>query len=113
MPSRNRSGNIVDTAQNAARDYFDASQRMLTLVERLADAHAKLMQLGRQRDELLLSAVTAWPDLEPRDQQRLHLLLRVVSHPAAENLLASIRKQHPPGTAAEHRVPKTPSEDRS
>ena len=70
--------NVVQRAEDASRDYVEASDRVVTLVDRLGDAHAKLTQLRRDRDELLLSAVTCWHGLAPEDQTRLRVLLRIV-----------------------------------
>ncbi len=92
MPPKKNAIDIVEMAANASRDYIDTSDRMLTLVERLSDAHVKLLQMRRQRDELLLSAVTAWHSLGRDERQRLNALLRVVNHPAAEKLLTSIQR---------------------
>ena len=92
MPTKKNSIDIVELAVKASRDYVDGSDRMLTLIERLSDTHVKLLQMRRQRDELLLSAVTAWHSLDREQRQRLDALLRVVNHPAAEKLLASIQR---------------------
>ena len=91
--SRNEQ-DVVQRATSAALEYAEASDRMMAIVERLGDAHAKLSQSRIQRDELLLSAVTAWHALGTVDQARLRALVEMVNHPAAQKLLASIVKQH-------------------
>ena len=85
--------NVVELAENASRDYIEASDRVVSLVDRLGDAHAKLTQLRRQRDEVLFSAVTCWHNLAAEDQTRLRVLLRIVRQEAAEKLLDSIAAQ--------------------
>ena len=96
MVPRNKSAvNAVELAETASREYIESSDRVISLVDRLGDAHAKLSQLRRQRDELLLSAVTSWHELDAEDQARLRVLLRVVRQEAAEKLLDSIVQQQP------------------
>ena len=93
MPRNTTSVNAVDLAETASRDYIESSDRVISLVDRLGDAHAKLSQLRRERDEVLLSAVTSWHELDTGDQTRLRVLLRVVRQVTAEKLLDSIVQQ--------------------
>jgi hypothetical protein len=95
VPRNKPAVNAVELAETASREYIESSDRVISLVDRLGDAHAKLSQLRRQRDELLLSAVTSWHELDAEDQTRLRVLLRVVRQVAAEKLLDSIVQQQP------------------
>jgi hypothetical protein len=97
--------NAVELAEGASREYIESSDRVISLVDRLGDAHAKLSQLRRDRDELLLSAVTSWHELDPEGQMRLRVLLSVVRHEAAEKLLESIVQQSSRG--GQHKAPAT------
>ncbi len=94
MPTRTHERNIVQQATSAALEYAEASDRVIAIVDRLGDVHTKLTQCRAQRDERLLSAVTAWHSLDATDQGRLRALVQMVNHPTAEKLLTSIVKQH-------------------
>ena len=106
MPRNSSAVNVVELAETASREYIESSDRVISLVDRLGDAHAKLSQLRRKRDELLLSAVTGWHQLDTEDQTRLRVLLRVVRQDAAEKLLDSIVQQQQSSRAVR---PATPS----
>jgi hypothetical protein len=93
VPRNTSAVNAVELAETASREYVESSDRVISLVDRLGDAHAKLSHLRRERDEMLLSAVTSWHDLDTGDQTRLRVLLRVVRQEAAEKLLDSIVQQ--------------------
>ena len=95
VPQNKSAVNAVELAETASREYIESSDRVISLVDRLGDAHAKLSHLRRERDQLLLSAVTSWHALDTEDQTRLRVLLRVVRHEAAEKLLDSIVQQQP------------------
>lgn len=115
MPRNTSAVNAVDLAETASREYIESSDRVISLVDRLGDAHAKLSHLRRERDEVLLSAVTSWHELDTGDQTRLRVLLRVVRQEAAEKLLDSIvqQQQSPretgpakPANAIQHSEPR-------
>ena len=93
VPRNTSAVNAVELAETASREYVESSDRVISLVDRLGDAHAKLSHLRRERDEMLLSAVTSWHELDTEDQTRLRVLLRVVRQEAAEKLLDSIVQQ--------------------
>ena len=93
VPRNSSAVNAVELAESASREYVESSDRVISLVDRLGDAHAKLSHLRRERDELLLSAVTSWHELDGSEQTRLRVLLRVVRQEAAEKLLDSIVEQ--------------------
>ena len=100
MVPRNKSVvNAVQRAETASREYIESSDRVISLVDRLGDAHAKLSQLRRERDELLLSAVSSWHSLGEEDQTRLRVLLRIVRQEVAEKLLDSIVEQQQTSTS--------------
>lgn len=111
MPTKKPGNNLVTAAEQATRDYLQAVDRMIAIAEKLGDSHSKLTLLKNERDNRLLSAVTAWHSLDSRDRDRISHLLVIVKQPAVENLLRSIREQsattRPPLTSSKR------SEDQS